>query len=36
MSMFGRIHLDTVSVIVAILLLAGIIAAILAYLTPMR
>jgi hypothetical protein len=36
MLMFGRIHRDTVSVIVAILLLAGIIAAILAYLTPMH
>jgi hypothetical protein len=34
--MFGRIHSDTVSVIVAIILVAGIIAALLAYLTPMR
>jgi hypothetical protein len=34
--MFGRIHTDAISVIVAIVLLAGIIAAILAYLTPMR
>jgi hypothetical protein len=36
MLMFGRIHLDAISVIVAILLLAGIIAALLAYLTPLH
>jgi hypothetical protein len=34
--MFGGIHRDTISVIVAIVLLAGIIAAILAYLTPIH
>jgi hypothetical protein len=36
MLMSGRIHRDTISVLVAIVLLAGIIAAILAYLTPIR
>jgi hypothetical protein len=34
--MFKRIHRDAISASVAILLLAGAIAALLAYLTPMR
>jgi hypothetical protein len=36
MQMFGGIHRDAISVIVVIVLLAGIIAALLAYLTPIR
>jgi hypothetical protein len=34
--MFGRIHTDAISVIVAIILLAGIIALILYYANPVR
>jgi hypothetical protein len=34
--MFGRIHRDAISASVAVVVLAGVIAAILIYLTPIR